>query len=179
LVGVFNGRIDFQLLEYTIKQTPSVSFILIGPVDENFPENRSCLIAKRIQQLRQYPNVYCIDSVPRKHIPSYIRAFDTAFIPYDINIPFNQRCFPLKTMEFFYFGIPVIATPMKSLLPLKPLVRIITTAHEASEAIGNIKPNTLLAKKRHIMAIQNSWENKISKMIRIIHNQNFFSKKSI
>ncbi len=170
-IGNINNRIDFDLLYEIIIQLPKVHIYFIGKYDANFtvPGKNFSVEITRIKTL---PNTFFVGPVDKKVIPSYIDASDVGLIPYDTNQDFNRLCFPMKTLEYFYYGKPVISTPILEMEKLKPYVTIIHNAEEGRMAIQKLisKPwlnKYQIAQKK--FAEMNSWKKKIEAIRQILH----------
>ena len=102
LVGQLTERIDLRLLD-AVADT-GFSLLLVGPYDTRWePERFATLIAR--------PNVRYAGRVPAGEVPSYLAAMDVGLTPY-ADTPFNQASFPLKTLEYFGAGLPVVSTDL-------------------------------------------------------------------
>jgi teichuronic acid biosynthesis glycosyltransferase TuaH len=102
LVGQLTERIDVGLLEAVAGA--GFSLLLVGPYDPRWePERFAALIAQ--------PNVHHTGRVPAREVPSYLAAMDVGLTPY-ASTPFNQASFPLKTLEYFGAGLPVVSTDL-------------------------------------------------------------------
>ena len=102
LVGQLTERIDVRLLEAVADA--GFSLLLVGPYDPRWePERFAALIAR--------PNVRYTGRVPASEVPSYLAAMDVGLTPY-ADTPFNQASFPLKTLEYFGAGLPVVSTDL-------------------------------------------------------------------
>ena len=102
LVGQLSERIDMGIL--TAISDAGYSLLIVGPHDSRWePERFASLIAR--------PNVRYIGRVPAEEVPSYLAAMDIGITPYS-NSPFNQASFPMKTLEYFSGGLPVVSTDL-------------------------------------------------------------------
>jgi glycosyltransferase involved in cell wall biosynthesis len=102
LVGQLTERIDVGLLEAVAGA--GLSLLLVGPYDPRWePARFAALIAR--------PNVHYAGRVPAQEVPSYLAAMDVGLTPY-AGTPFNQASFPLKTLEYFGAGLPVVSTDL-------------------------------------------------------------------
>lgn len=102
LIGQLTERIDMGNL--TAISDAGYSLLIVGPHDSRWePERFASLIAR--------PNVRYIGRVPAEAVPSYLAAIDVGIVPYT-NDPFNQNSFPMKTLEYFSAGLPVVSTDL-------------------------------------------------------------------
>jgi teichuronic acid biosynthesis glycosyltransferase TuaH len=102
LVGQLTERINLRLLDAVADA--GFSLLLVGPYDTRWePQRFAALIAR--------PNVHYAGRVPAGEVPSYLAAMDVGLTPY-ADTPFNQASFPLKTLEYFSAGLPVVSTDL-------------------------------------------------------------------
>lgn len=169
-IGAINDRLDFQLLFKLISQTPQYQYLFIGPFgrDTNVSPKP---IKKLSKKLFSFKNVYHIDTVSKSQIGLFINLFDVAIIPYDIKDDFNRFCYPMKLFEYFAAGKPVLSTPIEELKRFPKLVKIGNTSSEWQTHLNYIfsHPLTLSQKNQaKKLAKDNSWENKISQILKLI-----------
>jgi teichuronic acid biosynthesis glycosyltransferase TuaH len=102
LIGQLTERIDMRLLEAIADA--GLSLLLVGPYDARWERERwAALIAR--------PNVRYVGRVPAEEVPGYLAAIDVGLTPY-ADSPFNQASFPMKTLEYFSAGLPVVSTDL-------------------------------------------------------------------
>jgi len=166
-VGNISTRMDFSFLQSVIAATPRYSYVFIGPVDRHYNDRRND-ITDCVRSLVMYPNVTVIDTaISKEMLPTYIQEFTIGLIPYDVSYPFNQYCYPTKTLEYFYMGKPVISTDIRALRVFAPYVTIVKNARGAQGAIRKIVRSTWSTSRRRAqkaIAMQNTWEKKIIRM---------------
>ncbi len=162
-VGGISSRIDFKLLLEVARKLPQVHFLLVGPLEPHVFEQHDNL-SHQLHQLLQLKNVQHQPGVPKSEIPSLLTTFDIGLIPYQINNRFNRYCFPMKSMEYFYVGLPIVTTQITE---LKRYQEVVYLAHNASEMVKHIRklvtnphPATKI-KWQKKEAVNNSWEQKL------------------
>lgn len=163
--GNINARLKFSLIKKLVSLTPNVSYIFLGKNDPLFDAPKHINVEKELHELQTYKNTYFLGARQKTQVPAYIRHADIGFIPYDDHQEFNRMSFPMKTMEFFYFGLPVLATPIPELLRLSPMVTIMKTPPQTKRLIaGMYTKNTRqkIHKKRRSVAVSNSIDRKLS-----------------
>jgi len=176
-IGGINSRIDFNLLFKLIKKFPQYLFVFAGQIQSN-PELRlENYLNSQIHKLFTASNCLYLGNVEKTIVPSLIQQFDICIIPYKSKDPFNKYCYPMKLFEYFYQGKPVISTPIKELKNLTKYVRIGSSEKDWERNIKEtiLKPlslSTIKSEKR--MAIDNSWDNKISQISQLINYQKNF-----
>lgn len=169
-IGVINNRLDFDLLFKLIKSTPKINYLFIGPV--SFDINVSPKpITKLSQKLFSFKNVVHIDLIPKDQIAQFIEIIDIAIIPYDISDDFNRLCCPMKLFEYFAGAKPVISTPIEE---LKLFPNLVFTSNDPliwQQLLNKLlsKPWPLsIQKQQKLLAKNNSWENKVKKVLKLI-----------
>lgn len=113
-IGEIGQRFDLQFLQQLLKRYPTSTFLFIGP--QRFAASLEGRKKQRLfQQFLRRPNVQWIAQLPRKALWQKARQFDVGLVPYDVRHSFNRSSFPMKVMEYFYAGVPVIATNIQEL----------------------------------------------------------------
>ncbi len=103
-VGIFNERIDYQLLLETIKHISDGTLVLVGPMAP-LPTK----VEEERQQLLSHPRVLTVGMQPHNSLPRWIRAMDVLLIPYRESI-FNEMCSPMRLFDYLGSGRPIVAT---------------------------------------------------------------------
>lgn len=102
LIGQLTQRIDLGML--TAVADAGYSLLLVGPYDARWEREGFAALTAR-------PNVRYAGRVPAEAVPSYLASIDVGLIPY-ADSPFNQASFPMKTLEYFGAGLPVVSTDL-------------------------------------------------------------------
>ena len=169
-VGGISERLDYKILYPLIKQNPQWQFVFLGPIQhEIYVQQRD--FSEDLHAIFSLPNVNYVEKQKRTVVYEYIKQFDVCIIPYDIQYVFNKYCYPMKLFEYFYFGKPVIATPIEELKFFPNYVKIGRTSEEWEKHIKAVLKNTwpkTYKKEQKRLAIENSWEKKISTICHII-----------
>ncbi|MBN1591609.1 MAG: glycosyltransferase, partial [Candidatus Coatesbacteria bacterium] len=97
-VGAVDERLDYRLLEESAKDNPDWSFVLIGPLLKVNPET-----------LFGMPNVFYLGARPYSELPSYLKAFDVAMMPFAIT-ELTLKISPTKTLEYMSAALPVVSS---------------------------------------------------------------------
>lgn len=166
-IGIINYRIDFELIENTARLNPNLSILMVGPINTEKKENKKAEVEKWVKKLNNQENIYFIGRIPKQKVVNYIDRFDICFIPYNINHDFCRYSYPMKVFEYFARKKPVITTPIESLKPLQPYVKIVKNAQECTKQIQKLSDNKWPKKhqkKQVALAQANSWENKLEKI---------------
>lgn len=102
LIGQLTERIDLGVL--TAVADAGYSLLLVGPYDARWERDGFAALIAR-------PNVRYAGRVPAEDVPSYLAALDVGLTPY-ADSPFNRASFPMKTLEYFSAGLPVVSTDL-------------------------------------------------------------------
>src|SRR4030066_560637 len=97
--GLLNTWIDLALIRKVASDHKDWSFILIGP--SQIPQSA----------IPSLPNLHIIGPIPYADLPSYARYFQVGLIPFEVS-PLTTVVNPLKLLEYFAMGIPVVSTPL-------------------------------------------------------------------
>jgi len=173
-IGGINHRLDYLLIKRLTKDNPSLTFLLIGPLQKDFFQK----FEKELEKLKKIKNLHFIKNQPRELLATIIDFFDICLIPYDIRQDFNRFCYPMKIFEYFYVGKPTVSTAIEELKRLQPYVKIAKDTNEFNKAIKNILKTAWPKKysqKQKLLAIANSWEAKIKTIDKIL-NKNYGKK---
>ncbi len=167
-VGGINDRLDFRLLFSVISRNPSWLFVFAGPItaDRGYAGSNGCF-----RQLIAMENVMVLPELSKNAIPGLIAQFDIGMIPYASDSTFNRYCYPMKIMEYFYLGKPVVSTPIDELRCFPSYVRIGSTPQQWKRHIAGILDAPLSRSERTAMkriALDNTWNRKISAILALI-----------
>lgn len=171
-IGGINDRLNYDLLNKVIPENPNIEFVFCGPitVDENIS---GYSYPARVDKLLSHKNVKHIQRKKRSELLAIIETFSICMIPYDIKLPFNLYCYPMKIFEYFYAGKPVLSTPILELThnSFNGLVFTGNTKTSWQKHIDMLLytswPELKRAKQRQ-MALDNEWKGKITKILEII-----------
>jgi len=168
-VGGINYRLDYKLLINLISTNPQWDFSFWGPI-QNYPGENLSDILKQIKNIQQFTNVQFNSTKNKLELINAINNFDICIIPYDIKQKFNLYCYPMKIFEYFYMGKPVISTSIKELKLSKfnKFIKIGDTHSKWEKDIKQLLSNKWpkkLQNQQKKLSIQNSWKNKIDKIL--------------
>ena len=92
-----------------------------GPYDARWERNGFATLTAR-------PNVRYAGRVPPEAVPSYLASIDVGLIPY-ADSAFNRASFPMKTLEYFSAGLPVVSTVLPGSQWLRDSLAAFDAAH--------------------------------------------------
>lgn len=162
-IGAISERLDLDLLETLITKNPQWMFVFIGPIAHD-PSISVKPLTIRIKKMLDAKNVIWINQLPKKEVFSLVPLFNVGIIPYDLQHAFNTTCYPMKLFDYFLAEIPVVSTPMTTLLGFKGLVKVGSSASEWEDIIRTQLKKEWSHKyrsrqKRHIQ--ENTWQKKV------------------
>ncbi|MEQ9310830.1 MAG: hypothetical protein RLN90_15335 [Balneolaceae bacterium] len=152
-------KIDLELIVKTAVYFADKVFILIGPV--RVPENHEHLV-----KLRSLKNVYFLGLVKYQILPTVLHKCDTIWLPYNNN-EHTRYVFPLKLFEAFATGKKIIA---KSLQSYKAYHHLMITFDSFEDLKIKFENKNYLSQERIEVAAKNSWESRLSKIIKLLEN---------
>lgn len=157
--GVLDQWIDIELIGGVAMRHPEWSFVIIGP---------SQIVQSKLPRQK---NIYYLGPVEYEKLPGYAKYFDVGLIPFKIN-KLTLAVNPLKLMEYFSLGIPVVSTPLPEVAKYNELVEIGSDAKELEEAI-KVSLESDSEEKQNIrreLAKEHGWEKKSLLLRELIEN---------
>ena len=156
--GLISEWVNLKLIADLSKRHPQLSFVLLGKADVETQVLASC------------PNVHMLGFVPYQNLPAYARYFDVAMIPF-VRSKLTEAVNPLKLMEYFALGLPVLATRLPELETIDGPLHLAETASDFSELLQRIlseKPGS--SRSQALQVAQNStWERRAGDLCTFIH----------
>ncbi len=166
LMGSLDERVDWSLLIELAKKLPQHQFNLAGPIADR--------VTNLAQTLLRLPNVQYHGVLPRKELHRLLTQATLCLIPYQTTLPAAKHSFPMKVLEYFAYGKPVIASDITELNRYSPYVKI---ARTQSQWLSQIKNTTQKSwpKKLQIEARQIAWshryEFKLAEILQLLHRR--------
>lgn len=166
--GNIERRIDYDLLTQVVRLNADKSFVFAGPAVEEF-------IPKGLREMK---NVYFLGRIPYEEMPSVIKAFDVALIPFKKD-EVSSTIFPLKLFEYLGAGKAVVSTDFN--LDLREFTQDeIEYCEDAKtfdlaiqKALADNKPSSSM--RRVAIAAENSWDKRLSEFSSLVNK--FYSNK--
>jgi len=125
--AVQEHKIDLELLGAAARALPAAQFEIVGPLGLGL-RNSSI-------DPRHFPsNVHFRGVRPKEELPSIVAGFDVAIIPYRLN-DYTANVFPMKVFEYLAAGVPVVSTPLPSLVGEVEQITFASTHDGFAEAI--------------------------------------------
>src|SRR5579862_6515624 len=108
------------------------------------------------------PNAHALPWMSASELGQVIASCDVGFMPYNCSDPVQYNCVPLKLLDYFGEGMPVVATPILSMLEMRDVVYLGETASElidATQEALNEPPESPKRARRKKIAREHSLEN--------------------
>ena len=145
--GLVSEWIDLNVIYDCVIRYPEYSFVMIGKTVRDLSRFYEC------------KNFTYLDAVDYKELPKYASVFDVGIIPFELNevtIPAN----PLKLLEYFSLGIPVVSS---NLPEVRKFIDLAFIAKDSAEFVSMLKKavedNTPERNQKRIeKALEYSWE---------------------
>jgi glycosyltransferase involved in cell wall biosynthesis len=163
IIGFVGAVSDYKLnidwLLYLSGARPGWSIVLVGPTGVADPSTD-------VGKLKARPNVHLLGHREYAALPSYLKGFDVAVIPYRIN-DYTRAVFPIKFFEFLASGRPVVISPLPAVEEYWNAVRVAETPDAFVAACdAAVARDTPEAQARRIeLAQQNSWDARVKKLL--------------
>ncbi len=157
--GLIGPWVDLELIAFLSAQFPSVSFVLLGRADVD------------LRPLANRPNVYPLGFVPYADLPAHARSFDVGLIPFVLN-RLTRAVNPLKLLEYFALGLPVLSTRLPELEDVAGPLRLAETRDEFVQGLRAIlesKPGRCAAAAR-AAARHNTWDERVERLSSFLEN---------
>ena len=170
-VGGVHQWVDQALIAEAARLMPEASFVLVGPIQTD------------VTELRASRNVHLLGGRPHDEIPSYVKGFDVAIVPYRLS-EYTAHVYPTKLNEYLAMGVPVVATDL-------PEIRRFNAEHGDAVAvaggsvefvramraeIGKTSPDEV--ERRIDVARENSWDSRIARMSLLIEERLFAKREA-
>jgi len=171
-VGSISDRIDFPLLQHVVAALPRVCFVFVGAKEVGV-FGRKDNVERSFDLLLKHKNVRWINGVAKERVPSVLQGIDIGIIPYREHKLFNRYSFPMKTLEYFSVGRPVVATDIVALRQYEALglLTIARTPDAFVQAIRSLyatgwDPSHQKRQRQH--AKKHTWAKKINAIVSVI-----------
>jgi glycosyltransferase involved in cell wall biosynthesis len=117
-LGPIYARVNLSLLREVLASHPDWHFVCFGDASS-----------------LSLPNVHSSRWRRPQELPAFIAAFDVGVMPYDCFEEKNLHCVPLKALDYFSAGLPVVSSRVISLSEFPNLIYFGDTAAEFAHAI--------------------------------------------
>lgn len=150
-LGLFDDRIDKDLLEAVASQLPNISFVVTGRIETD------------ISRLRKLKNFYFTGPVSYEELPAILAGWNICMLPYKVN-DLTNAIQPLKLKEYLATGREVVSTPIQETKMMSSMIHLAMTDKGWCQVISsllNAKTNSDKEKIRKLLRDEN-WAHKAS-----------------
>ena len=161
--GLIAAKLDLELIKHVAKLHPEWSIVLIGSINEKYCRDK-------IKNLKSLKNVYFLGQKNIELIPYYIKAFDICILPYIVN-EHSENISPLKLYDYLAAGKPIVSTNIRACRMFNKVLKIAFSKEEFNNYIEQLlfEKDVEVVKKRQLFAKNNTWENRINRISRLIY----------
>lgn len=155
--GMISPWVDLGIIAALAKSFPNVSFVLIGKIDV------------RQEQLPSSGNIYYLGPVPYAELPRYACRFDIGLIPF-VNSKLTRAVNPLKLMEYYALGLPVLATRLPEFDGCEGPIFLAETEQEFDRQLRRIFEQDLAEVKEAATSVarKNTWRHRAGELSRFL-----------
>ncbi|GGK71265.1 glycosyltransferase [Ornithinimicrobium pekingense] len=161
LVGQVNERLDLDVLHAIVDS--GMSLVVIGPLTCSSPA-----ITRRFQALFARQRVTWLGRKAPEELSRYLPHLTVGVTPYRID-DFNRASFPLKTLEYLAYGLPVVASDLPAAQWLgSELVDIATTSEDFVALVARRyaePPDPATADLRRRLAGAHTWQHRAAQLV--------------
>ncbi len=145
--GLITEWIDLELILACVNKYPDFTFLLIGKSTRDLSAFYDC------------KNFLYLGPIDYNLLPKYASVFDVGLIPFEVN-PVTVASNPLKMLEYFSLGIPVVTTNLPETRKFSDLAYIADDNEEFVEMVGRAVQEITFEKSRAMIdkANEYSWE---------------------
>lgn len=156
--GVIHSFLDLDLIEYIAKARREWSVVMVGPVEQN------------ISRFNNLTNVYFLGLKPYSLLPNYLKGMDVCIVPWttaEVAVAAN----PAKIFQYLACGKPIVASPSPELDGLSDIVKVAKNGEEFIKCISEAlsEDNQELVSTRIKIAKENTWDQRVERMLEIIY----------
>lgn len=159
-VGAVGDRLDFEFIQNLMRSHPKDKFVFIGPLTfTETPLGRKK--RQRFETLVAKKKIQWSGPFSRKKTWQKAREFDIGLIPYEAKNLFDRYSFPMKIMEYFYMGLPVIASEIEELSRYSQFVYM--PQQKGWRGVNAfLSKHRSHSKKQRAEALRHTWEKKVA-----------------
>jgi glycosyltransferase involved in cell wall biosynthesis len=162
VIGFVGAVSDYKLNEEWLlelgRAKPDWDIVVIGPIGVADSSTD-------VSAMEAADNIHLLGYRDYEDLPTYLKGFDVATIPYRIN-EYTRSVFPIKFFEFLATGTPVVISALPSLTDFYDDVEV---ANDAAEFVERcevaLEKGDESSERRVELAEQNSWWSRIDEMM--------------
>jgi glycosyltransferase involved in cell wall biosynthesis len=159
--AILAAKIDLELVVELARLRPRWSFVFVGPVGPGDPRTN-------VDPLRSEPNIHLLGPRPYEQLPDVLRGADAAIVPYHLDGEMRS-VFPMKTYEYLAAGLPVVSTPLVTLVDVQDIAKAADAeafAVALEEAMEHDAPAARAARSQRAQA--HSWESRLRQIAEVL-----------
>jgi glycosyltransferase involved in cell wall biosynthesis len=151
--GLISEWVDLELVRSLSVAFPDCSFVLLGRSEVD------------LGRLKDRLNVHCLGWVPYADLPRYASYFDVGLIPFVLN-RLTRAVNPLKLMEYFALGLPVLATRLPELESIPGPLCLAEISEEFQRGLAEIlRAGPQTAREQAVaVARANTWDSRVTQL---------------
>jgi glycosyltransferase involved in cell wall biosynthesis len=160
--AVQEHKVDLDLVRACAELRPEWEWRLVGPVGLG--------IGSSAVDPASFPaNVAFPGGRHRDDLPAAVAGFDAAIVPYRLN-DYTTHVFPMKVFEYLAAGLPVVSTPLPSLVGEVEHVRFAASPDEFVAALDAelAGDSAALRDDRSDYAAGHSWERRTDEALELL-----------
>jgi glycosyltransferase involved in cell wall biosynthesis len=152
-MGLLSPWVDLTNIAHLADAFPQCSFVLLGRSEVS------------LRPLAGRPNIHCLGWVPYAELPRYARYFDVGLISF-IHNRMTKAINPLKLMEYFALGLPVLASRIPELEHMPGPLRLATSRDEFRAGLDEILTGLPGSYREDAQAVaqQNTWDARVEQL---------------
>jgi glycosyltransferase involved in cell wall biosynthesis len=157
--GLVSEWVDLDLLGYLADCFPEATFVIIGRSEVN------------LDRVTGKHNVKVLDHVAYADLPRFASWFDLGLIPFKIN-ELTKAVNPLKLLEYYALGLPVVATRLPELEGFPGPIRLAETREEFRASLADLLKDGTPQRSAEAprVASANSWRSRVNDLYRFIQD---------
>lgn len=162
--AVSDYKLNAEWLLALADAKPDWQIVVIGPVGVSDPSTD-------VSEMKAANNIHLLGYRDYEDLPTYLKGFDVATIPYRIN-EYTRSVFPIKFFEFLATGTPVVVSALPALADYYDDVEV---AEDADEFVAKCEQALAAgdegADRRVELAENNSWWSRIDEMMGLVEER--------
>jgi glycosyltransferase involved in cell wall biosynthesis len=162
--AVSDYKLNAEWLVAAAERHPEWHIVVVGPVGRADPSTD-------VTKLKSAKNVHLMGLRDYEVLPTYLKRFDVAVIPYRINEA-TRSVFPIKFFEFLATGTPTVISNLPALREFYDAVLVAETADEfVAKCEEALDMDDEGQEKRIALAEEHSWPARIAKIMSLIEER--------
>ena len=151
--GLISQWVDLENIAWLADVFPECSFVLIGQADVS------------LSPIKDHSNVHYLGYVPYIELPRYARYFDVGLISF-VQSRLTRAINPLKLMEYFALGLPVLATRLPELELIAGPLRLADSREDFRHGLEDILRDLQRSSRQDATAVarENTWEARVEEL---------------